>query len=67
MVLPTAALSAVLLGGISIFHNIVQEDVLREHKKDLDSLRADIGNIGSSSAYDDTAIQGSHHSIEIEK
>ena len=60
MVLPTAALSAVLLGGISIFHNIVQEEVLQEHKKDIDSLRADIENIGTSSEYDDTAIQGNN-------
>ena len=46
-------MSCCILSGINFFHNIVQEDVLREHKRLLDSLRREeafdptdlIGNI----------------------
>lgn len=48
-------MSAVLLGGIGFFHNIVQEDVLREHKKLIDALREEIEKIEN---FDETAILG---------
>ena len=48
-------MSAVILGGIGFFHNIVQEDVLREHKKLIDALREEIEKIEN---FDETAILG---------
>ena len=48
-------MSAVLLGGTGFFHNIVQEDVLREHKKLIDALREEIEKIEN---FDETAILG---------
>ena len=50
-------MSAVLLGGIGFFHNIVQEDVLREHKKLIDELREEIEKIEN---FDETAILGNN-------
>ena len=52
--LPVATMASTLLGGINFFHNIVQEDVLREHKKLLDGLRTDIDAIQGFDATDIT-------------
>ena len=53
--LPVATLACTLLGGINFFHNIVQEDVLREHKKLLDGLREDLDAI---QGFDATSLTG---------
>ena len=43
------------MGGLTFFHNAVQEDVLREHKTLLDELRRDLNKLEN---FDETTLVG---------